>query len=224
MDWVYSESFVLGCPAFADELVRCEAAQGLEAATEVVGINEVGEVSAELVMVVVVEAFDGGILDCAVHPLDLAVGPRVLDFGQPVFDADLAAAHVEHMRDPGCGRTVGVARREGELDSVIGQNRVDLVRNRLDQSHEEGRGGDPRGLCLQPDKGEFACPVNANEEMEFALGGLDLGDVDVEIPDGVCLELLLGWFVAIDLRQARDVMALQASVQRRARQMWDRRL
>jgi len=29
---------------------------------------------------------DGGFLDCAVHPLDLSIGPRMIGFGQSVVD------------------------------------------------------------------------------------------------------------------------------------------
>lgn len=58
-----------------------------------------------------------------------------------------------------------------------------LVRNRLDQRDEEGRGGDPVCLFLQPDKGECARAVNGYEEMELAFCGLYLGNVDVEVAD-----------------------------------------
>ena len=37
-------------------------------------------------MAFVVEALDGCVLDSAVHPLDLTVGPWVLCFGRPVLD------------------------------------------------------------------------------------------------------------------------------------------
>jgi len=134
-------------------------------------------------MVVVVEALDGGVLDGAVHPFDLAIGPGVLDLGQSMLDAVLSAAHVEHLCDKGCGRPVGIARREGELDpprhclsdqwrsnGSIGEDGVDLVGNRLDQRDEEGRCGNPVGLFLQPDKGEFARPINGYEEMEPIVG------------------------------------------------------
>ena len=94
--------------------------------------------AAELFVVVIVEAFDGGILDRAVHPFDLAIGPGVLDLGQAVLDPVLFAAHVEHVCDEGCGRAVGVARREGELDAIVSEDGVDLVGNRLDQRDEEG--------------------------------------------------------------------------------------
>ena len=149
---------------------RRQASEGLQATTEVVSVDEVSEMAAELVVIVLVEAFDNRFLERAVHPVDLAVGPRMLDLGQTMLDAVFPAAHVEHVRDPGRGRAVGIARREGELDAVVGQNRVDLVGNRLDQGDEKGRGGDPRGLCLQPDKGEFARPINGYEEMEPIVG------------------------------------------------------
>ena len=45
---------------------------------EIVGSHEVREVSSKLVMGFVVEALDGRILDGAVHPLDLAIGPGML--------------------------------------------------------------------------------------------------------------------------------------------------
>ncbi len=180
--------------------------------------------AAELFVVIIVEAFNGGVLDGAVHPFDLTIGPGMPDLGPAVLDPVLFAAHVEHVRDKGCGRAVGVAWRESELDPVVGEDSVYLVRNRLYQRDEEGRGGDPVGLFLQPDKGEFARAVNGYKEMKLALGGLNLGDVDVEVADGIALEFLLRGHVARDVRQARDVMALQAAVQRRAAQMRDRRL
>lgn len=89
-------------------------------------------------MVVVVEAPYGRVLDGSVHPFDLAICPRVLDLGQSMFDAVLPAAHVEHIRDKGCRRPVVITRRDGELDTIIGEDGVDLVGNRLDQRDEEG--------------------------------------------------------------------------------------
>ena len=57
------------------------------------------EVGFELLVAVVVVALDGGFLDRAVHPLDLAIGPGMLDLGQAVLDAVFPAAHVEHVGD-----------------------------------------------------------------------------------------------------------------------------
>ena len=55
-------------------------------------------------------------------------------------------------------------------------------------------------------------------------GGSNLRDVDMEIADRIGLELPLGRGLAFDLGQPRDSAALQAAVQRRARQMRDGRL
>jgi len=60
----------------------------------------------------------------------------------------------------------------------------------------------------------LARAVNADEEVELALCGLNLGDVDVEEADRVALELLALRLVAADVRQARDAMPLQAAVKR----------
>ena len=152
--------------------------------------------TAQLGVVVIGEAFDGRLLDGAVHPFDLAAiqendppdrfliltAPGMPDLGQPMFDAVFFTAHVEHMGHPCRRGAVGVTRRKGEPDPAaiglepmahqrrLGENRVDLVRNGLDQRDEEGRGGGSRRFRLQPDKGEFACPINANEEIEPIVG------------------------------------------------------
>ena len=136
-------------------------------------------------------AFDGGFLDRPVHALDLAVGPGMLDLGQPMFDAILPAAHIEHMRHVSCRRAVRVARRESELDAIVGENGVDLVGDSRDQSFEEGRGRGPSRLLDQLHEGELAGAIDGDIEIELAFGGLDLGDVDMEIADRISLELFL---------------------------------
>ena len=60
------------CPLFADELVERETFEGLQPAPEVVVADEVDEVISQLIVVVVVGAFHGGLLDRAIHPHDLA--------------------------------------------------------------------------------------------------------------------------------------------------------
>jgi hypothetical protein len=51
------------------------------------GSDKVGQVGSELVVCLIVIALDGDLLEGAVHPLDLAVGPRVIGFGRAVPDA-----------------------------------------------------------------------------------------------------------------------------------------
>jgi hypothetical protein len=155
----------------------------------------------ELIMVVVMEAFDGGVFDCSVplpgngllanrerDAFDLTIGPWVLDLCQPMLDAVLFAAHAKHVRDKGSGRPTGVAWRESELDAIVGQDGVDFIGNGFDQRDKESRSGDPVGLFLQPDEGEFACPINRDKEMEFSFSSLNLCDIDVKVSDWVAFE------------------------------------
>ena len=55
-------------------------------------------------------AFDGGLLDRAVHPFDLAVGPGMPDLGEAMFDAVLnnapSNAGTKHLA--GAARCLGV--------------------------------------------------------------------------------------------------------------------
>ena len=115
-----------------------EAAEGLEPAGKVVGGHEVCEVRSQLVVVVVVETFDGGFLDCAVHSFDLAVGPGVVGLSQPVLNPICFTDHVEAHRTGVDG--VPVPRLLCELNaprhclsdqwrsnSSIGENGVNVV-------------------------------------------------------------------------------------------------
>lgn len=43
-----------------------------------------------MIVSIVVVALDGRFLDRAVHAFDLAIGPGMLDLGQPMFDAIFA--------------------------------------------------------------------------------------------------------------------------------------
>jgi hypothetical protein len=79
----------------ADAFVGCEASQALEAFSEVVGGDEFVELSPQRIAAVVVEALEDVILDSAVHPLELAVGPGMMDFGEATHDALVAPAHGE---------------------------------------------------------------------------------------------------------------------------------
>ena len=155
MDWVEDESIRLLCPCLADVFIRCEAPQGLEPAAEVVGRDEVGEVTAQLVVGFVVVALDRGLLEGSVHALDLAVGPRVVGLGHAVLDAVGSADLVEAVDPIAGGPAIAVLRQVGELDAVIGEHGVKPVRYGSDQGFEEAHGGRPIGLLVQLDKGEL---------------------------------------------------------------------
>ena len=55
----------------------------------------------QLVVGLVEVAFDGGVLDGAVHSFDLAVGPRVFGLCQPMIDVVLGAGIFEGVRRDG---------------------------------------------------------------------------------------------------------------------------
>jgi hypothetical protein len=173
---------------------------------------------------------DGRVLEGAVHPLDLTVRPRVVGLGQPVLDAvlragvlegvgaeDLAAVH--GLPDQGRGR--GDVAGRPEVLAVVGQHGVHAVGHGREKVTQEVRGDTLGGALVELGEGEFAGTVDRDEEVKLALLGPDLGDVEVEEADRVGLEALAGGLVALGLGQAGDAVALEAAVERRARQVWD---
>lgn len=154
---------------------------------------------AQLVMTIVVEAFDGCIFDRAVHPLDLPIGPWMVRLGEAVLDVVCLADHVEaHLARPG---GVAIARLLGELDAIIGQDRVDTVGHGFQQVIEELPCGSPVGLVDQPGDCELAGSVDGDEQVQLAFGRLHLRDVHVEEANGISLEALPFGLVAIDVGQ-----------------------
>ena len=158
------------------------------------------------------EPFDRRVLDRPVHSLDLAVRPWVVGLGQPVLDAVGLADHVEAHWPRIDG--VLVPRLLCELNTVFRQNRMDLVRHGLEQVLQELPGGLSVSRFNELSNCELGSSVDAHKEIELAFSRLHLGDVDMEGPDGVALELLAPGLVAFDIRQSRDPMSLQTPVQR----------
>ena len=231
MGWIYGESIWLGSPSLADVFIRREATEGLEAVDEVVGCHDVGEVCAQLVVVFVMETFDGRLLDCPIHSLDLDIGPRMVWLGPAVLDPTCLADHVQAHLPRIC--SVPGAGLLGDLDAVVSQDRMGAIGHCLEQM----LGKVPRGLeiCLVHELSDckLTGPINANKEMELALHRLNFGDIDMKshlsaaccacrATDGVTLELLALWFVTLDIWQARDAMTLKATMQHRPGQMRNR--
>ena len=163
---------------FADELVGREAFEGLQSSPEVVGADEVGEVLAQLVVIVVMEAFDGRVFDRAIplpgsglpanrerDPLNLAIRPGMLDLGQPVVDVMLAADAVEDVLE---GMNVPVV--VGELDAIVCEHDVEPVGHGCDQIAQERGSGHFPGLLVQFDIGELGGAVDGDEQVEPIVG------------------------------------------------------
>ena len=192
---------------------------------------------AQLVMAVVMESLDGRVLDRSIHPLDLAVcrdnspldcclilqTSRVVRLGQPVLDTVGLADHVEAHRSGVNG--VAVPRLLGELDAAaiglgpmaprwrLGENCMDLIWHSFEHVLKELPSSASVSRFNKLGDSELGCAVDADEEVELALGGLHFGDVDVEEPDRVALELLTLRLVPFNVRQPGDPMTLQTPVQ-----------
>ena len=159
MGWIEFESFGFICPYFADIFIGCEALESLQTPCVIVGIYEVREMAAKLVVVVVVVAFDGGLFDGAVHALDLTVRPGVRDLCQAMVDPVFIAYTI---KDVPTGRFVHFT--VGELDAVIGEDGVDIVGQRLDNVAKELRCNHFPGFLVQFHVGELRSAVDCDEQ------------------------------------------------------------
>jgi len=174
MGWIESDSFWFLGPDFADIFERRKPSQGLQPACVIVGVDEVGKVVPELVVVVIVVALDGRLLDGPVHPLDLTVRPGVFRFRQAMLDAVAPTGPIEWMAAALGRGPIPVPRHIGELNAVIGQDGMDLVGNGFGKGVEEGRYGHRVGALDDLDEGELRRPVDGDIEVELAFGCADL--------------------------------------------------
>lgn len=195
------ESLGLFRPEFADELVRHEAFERLQSACKMICGDEVGEMRSQLGVGFIEGAFDRGVLDCAVHALNLPIGPRMFGLGQPVVDIGAGAGMLERMRperlplhqhfldfDRGPGLAAGI----GEVFAIVGQHCVDFVGNDLDQREQEIGGNARRRLFMQLDESKFRRAVDRHEHVELVFGRANFGNVDMEIADWIGFEFPLG--------------------------------
>ncbi len=102
----------------------------------------------------------------------------------------------------------------GELDAIIGKDRVDLAGHGLEHVLQELPGSLSVSCCNDLSDRELGSSVNGHKEIELAFCRLHLGDVNMKEPDGVALELLALWLVTLDIWKTRDPITLQAPMQR----------
>lgn len=76
---------------------------------------------------------------------------------------------------------------------------MDGVRHRRDHIAQELRRSHLVGPRMEFGECELGRPVDGHEEIELAFGCLHFGNVDMEVSNGVALELLLGGLVALHL-------------------------
>lgn len=115
MDRVENEPLWLRSPDIANVFVRRAAAECLDPAGEIVGRHEVGKVRPELTVVVVMASLHRRLLDRSVHPLELAIGLRMVWLGRSMPDPIRLADHGEaHLPSICC---LVIAALLGELDA-----------------------------------------------------------------------------------------------------------
>jgi|SRR6478672_6464476 hypothetical protein len=100
-----------------------------------------------------------------------------------------------------------------ELDAVVGEDNMYLVGNRPDQRRQEVGRSLYVGGRMQLSKGKLRRSIDRHEQIELALPGANLGNVDVEVADRIALEGLFGGLVTADLRQPADAVTLEAAMQ-----------
>lgn len=113
--------------------------------------------------------------------------------------------------------------RSRSIQPFLSSASVDLVRHRFKQVFGELPGRSPVSFVDEPGDGELDGAVDGDEQVKLAFGSLHLGDIYVEEPDGISLEALALGLVALDIRQAGDVVALEAAMQCRSCQVRDGR-
>ena len=144
--------------------------------------------SAELLVRFVVGALHRGVLDRAVHPLDLTVRPRMVWLRPPALNAVTGADAVERTPPEARRRPVAILGKISELNAVVGERRVDAVGNGLDQGFEDGgRRGHVR-LQLQANEGECARPIDRHIAVRPASRRADFDEINVEDAGRIALE------------------------------------
>jgi len=86
---------------------------------EIVCGDEGQDVGLEAFQIIIVVGLDRGVLDGAVHPLGLAIGPSMVGFCQPMLDIVCDADMVEDMRtEEASAGTISVLGKVGKSHAV----------------------------------------------------------------------------------------------------------
>ncbi len=91
---------------------------------------------------------------------------------------------------------------------------MDPVRHRFQQVFKELPRRSPVSLVDELGNRELTHAVDADEQVKFALGSLNLDDIHVKEADRVALEALSLRLVPLNVRQTGYTVTLKAAVQR----------
>jgi hypothetical protein len=140
----------------------------------------------------------------------------MVGLGEAVLDPVLVAHPVEDVAAEGgleLRVTAAVLGQVGEGHAVVGQDRVQPVGEGGHDLAQEG-GAVQLGVgVVEGDVGESRDAVDGQEQEELALGQARFAHVDVDVADRGLGEALAPGGPLVALRQARDAVALQATVE-----------
>jgi len=200
MEGTESEPFRLLCPELTNPLEWRQATKALQALGEVVRIEKGRQMRPQAFVGLVVEAPDGGLFDRAVHAFDLPVRPGMIEFRQPMLDSELGARQVKCMGPEGLVTrellpnlgNAPTAMRCTELKPVVRKHRVDVKRYAVNEPTEEIRRHPAGGPLVQFGERKLADTIDGNEQVELALFGPQLREIDVDVPEGIRLNFRRG--------------------------------
>src|SRR3954468_22825326 len=149
----------------------------------------------------------------------LAIRPGVIGLGQPVLEPVLTADAVEDMPHPGRRRPIAVFGQVSKRHAVVGQDRVDRIREHGDHLPQEGRPIHLRGCLEEGDVGELAHAIDCQEHVELAFCQAQVAVVDVDVADlGLGKAPALGGLLSA-FGQSRDAVAHETAVKGAAGQL-----
>ena len=123
---------------------------------------------AKLVVAVVMIAPDSRLLEGAVHALNLSVRPRMIWFRQPMLNPVGSAEQIKHMGAPPGRRPQTVLWQVAELNTVVSEYGMDLVRDDRDQSLQEGGCRFSVRLLMELSESKLRSAVNRNKQVELS--------------------------------------------------------
>ena len=122
------------------------------------------------------EPFDSSFFNRSVHPLDLSIGPWMLNLGKTMFNATFSTNPIKDVL-----RGVAITSAVRKLDAVICQHHVDSIGHSLNQIAQELRSWHFTGFSMQFSERELGSAINGNEEIKLTLCCLHLSHVDMKV-------------------------------------------
>jgi len=146
---------------------------------------------AQLLMGFIEITMDGGVFESSVHALNLYIRTGVIGLCQAMVNAVRFTNPVEQQLE-----SIPVGCTVGELDAVVRQNGVNLVRNSGHESFQERNSNGPCGALMQFCKNQLRRPIDSDEEMQLPFVCAYFRNINVKVADRIGLESFLGGLLA----------------------------